>query len=66
MKKKLIKTALRIVEIEKELMAGKKISSFSAEFDEITKKLSVADMLEIDAYITENNLLGNNTLLLTK
>jgi hypothetical protein len=66
MKKKLIKTALRIVEIEKELMAGKNISSFSAEFDEITKKLSVADMLEIDAYITENNLLGNNTLLLTK
>lgn len=66
MKKKLIKTALRIVEIEKELMAGKNISTFSAEFDEITKKLSVTDMLEIDAYITENNLLGNNTLLLTK
>jgi hypothetical protein len=64
MKKKLIKAALRIVEIEKKLMAGENISTFAAEFDEITKKLSIEDMLEIDAYILENNLLENQ--LLTK
>ena len=66
MKKKLIKAALRIVEIEKEIMAGKNITTFAAEFDRITEKLSVKDMLEIDAYILENNLLNKENQLLTK
>ena len=57
MKKKLIKCALRIVELEKEFFNGGSTAKYLAEFDAITKKLSAKDMIEIDNYIVENNLL---------
>ena len=65
MKKKNIKIALRIVELEKNLFKGGRVADYAAEFEKITEKLSIKDMLEIDEYIQANNLLDKEEQLLT-
>lgn len=58
MKKKLIKIANEIVELEKEFISGEKnVAFFTERFDKITEKLSVNDLLAIDEYIVSNQLL---------
>lgn len=58
MKKNLIKIAHKIVELEKEVQnTGKPGKSYFAEMEKLMFGLSIKDMIEIDNYIQENNLL---------
>ncbi len=57
MKAKLTKIANRLVEIEKECRAGINVSENMELMEKITSNLSADEMLLIDEYITENNLL---------
>ena len=56
MKDELKKIAHKLVELEKEAESNPETYNFDKVF-ELTKRLSLTDMLEIDAYIQENNLL---------
>ena len=56
MKKELKKIAHQLVEFEKEAESNPKAYNFDKVL-ELTKRLSLKDMLEIDAYIQENHLL---------
>lgn len=56
MKKELKKIAHQLVEFEKEAEGNSKTYNFNKVL-ELTKNLSLTDMLEIDAYIQENHLL---------
>ena len=56
MKDELKKIAHKLVELEKEAESNPKAYNFNKVF-ELTKRLSLTDMLEIDAYIQEKNLL---------
>lgn len=66
MKKKLIKIAQQIVELEKKFFNGGGVQDFSAQMELITNKLSLEDMLLIDDYITSHNLLDEDKHMLTK
>lgn len=60
MKSKEIKNlALKIVKMEQELSKGKNVQENMKEIQEISKTLSLEDMLMIDDYITKNKLLTN-------
>ena len=60
MKNKEIKNlALKIVKMEQELSKGKNVQENIKEIQEISKTLSLEDMLMIDDYITKNKLLTN-------
>lgn len=60
MKSKEIKDlALKIVKMEQELSKGKNVQENMKEIQEISKTLSLEDMLMIDDYITKNKLLTN-------
>lgn len=60
MKNKEIKDlALKIVKMEQELFKGKNVQKNMKEIQEISKTLSLEDMLMIDDYITKNKLLTN-------
>ncbi len=60
MKNKEIKDlALKIVKMEQELFKGKNVQENMKEIQEISKTLSLEDMLMIDDYITKNKLLTN-------
>lgn len=60
MKNKEIKNlALKIVKMEQELSKGKNVQENMKEIQEISKTLSLEDMLMIDDYITKNKLLTN-------
>lgn len=60
MKNKEIKDlALKIVKMEQELSKGKNVQENMKEIQEISKTLSLEDMLIIDDYITKNKLLTN-------
>lgn len=60
MKNKEIKDlALKIVKMEQELSKGKNVQENMKEIQEISKTLSLEDMLMIDDYITKNKLLTN-------
>lgn len=56
MKDELKKIAYKLVELEKEVESNPEAYNFDKVF-ELTKRLSLTDMLEIDAYIQEKNLL---------
>lgn len=66
MKKKLIKIAHQIVELEKKFFNGGGVQDFNNQMELITSKLSLEDMLLIDEYITSHNLLDENQHILTK
>lgn len=58
MKKNLIKIAHKIVELEKEVQnTGTPGKSYFVEMEKLMFGLSIKDMIEIDNYIQENNLL---------
>jgi hypothetical protein len=60
MKNKEIKDlAFKIVKMEQELSKGKNVQENMKEIQEISKTLSLEDMLMIDDYITKNKLLTN-------
>ena len=60
MKNKEIKNlALKIVKMEQEISKGKNVQENMKEIQEISKTLSLEDMLMIDDYITKNKLLTN-------
>lgn len=60
MKNKEIKNlAFKIVKMEQELSKGKNVQENMKEIQEISKTLSLEDMLMIDDYITKNKLLTN-------
>lgn len=60
MKNKEIKDlAFKIVKMEQELSKGKNVQENMKEIQEISKTLSLEDMLIIDDYITKNKLLTN-------
>ena len=60
MKNKEIKNlALKIVKMEQEFSKGKNVQENMKEIQEISKTLSLEDMLMIDDYITKNKLLTN-------
>lgn len=60
MKNKEIKNlARKIVKMEQELSKGKNVQENMKEIQEISKTLSLEDMLMIDDYITKNKLLTN-------
>ena len=57
MKAKLRKAAQKIAELERKCQAGESIEKNMTEIEEISSSFSLEEMAEIDAYITEKDLL---------
>ena len=56
MKKQLKKIAHKIVELEKQAQTTPNFN-YALEMEKLIKELSLKDLLEVDNYIQENNLL---------
>lgn len=56
-KKKLIKIANEIAELEKKLALGKDVESCEAKMMKLAESLSIDEMMIIDEYIMEKRLL---------
>lgn len=57
-KKKLIKIAQDIAELENKMAQGKDIKSCKSKIQRIADTLSLEDMMYIDEYIMERKLIG--------
>ena len=55
--KKIARLAKRIASLEKKLYSGVNTEEVAAEIEEITRSLSVEEMIKVDEYIIEKKLL---------
>ena len=53
MKKKLVKVANQILELEKKLQAGDNMSENFEKLEKITESLSLEELIEVNAYLEE-------------
>jgi hypothetical protein len=53
MKKKLVKVANQIIELEKKLQAGDNMSENFEKLEKITESLSLEELIEVNAYLEQ-------------
>lgn len=53
MKKKLVKVANQIIELEKKLQAGDNMSENFEKLEKITESLSLEELIEVNTYLEE-------------
>lgn len=59
MKKKLIRAANKIAQWEQQIALGRDVERAEEEIQKIAESLSIEEMLEIDNYISNKNILRN-------